>query len=107
MKAGRYVLNGKPGLFLVADDQRLFDWSVLDRASVPQPVRGGSNTTTLGRRLPPRRVALTGPSTNRNGHVWFDRAFSRASRTAKRLDSTAITSFAARARGIEKNPTPA
>ncbi len=39
MKAGRYVLNGKPGLFLVADDQRLFDWSVLDRASVPQPVR--------------------------------------------------------------------
>ena len=39
MKAGRYVLNGKAGLFLVGNDQRLLDWSVLDRPATPQPVR--------------------------------------------------------------------
>ena len=39
MKAGRYTLNGKPGLFLVGNDQRLLDWSVLDRSATPAPVR--------------------------------------------------------------------
>jgi 2-keto-4-pentenoate hydratase/2-oxohepta-3-ene-1,7-dioic acid hydratase in catechol pathway len=39
MKAGRYLLNGKPGLFLVGNDERLLDWGALDGASVPDPVR--------------------------------------------------------------------
>lgn len=42
MKAGRYLLKGKPGLFLVGDDQRLLDWGALDRASVPEPVRAAA-----------------------------------------------------------------
>lgn len=39
MKAGRYILNSKPGLFLRGNDQRLLDWSALDRPATPQPVR--------------------------------------------------------------------
>lgn len=39
MKAGRYTLNGKAGLFLTANDQQLFDWSILDTSATPQPVR--------------------------------------------------------------------
>lgn len=39
MKAGRYLLNGKPGLFLMAGDERLLDWSVLDRSTTPAAVR--------------------------------------------------------------------
>jgi|SRR5579859_1506951 len=39
MRAGRYALNGKTGLFLVSNDQRLLDWSVLESPAVPTPVR--------------------------------------------------------------------
>jgi 2-keto-4-pentenoate hydratase/2-oxohepta-3-ene-1,7-dioic acid hydratase in catechol pathway len=39
MKAGRYVLNGKAGLFLAGNDQRLLDWDVLNRPATPRPVQ--------------------------------------------------------------------
>src|SRR5215510_13455799 len=45
MKAGRYTLNGKSGLFLAGNDHQLFDWSVLDTPATPQPVREAISNT--------------------------------------------------------------